>query len=129
MCSRPSRCHSQARYWGQRTPSLRLIAPPTRTAPCGAWPAGRYLTPSLGYARTPSSTATLSCGVPGAGGRRRAEARGAQVRQEEALVEEIFIPASGMAAEDVLVTEWLKQPGDLVAAGGQGGVVGNDKEG
>jgi pyruvate dehydrogenase E2 component (dihydrolipoamide acetyltransferase) len=42
-------------------------------------------------------------------------------------VEEIFIPASGMAAEDVLVTEWLKQPGDLVAAGEPVAVVETDK--
>jgi pyruvate dehydrogenase E2 component (dihydrolipoamide acetyltransferase) len=42
-------------------------------------------------------------------------------------VEEIFIPASGMAAEDVLVTEWLKQPGDLVTAGEPVAVVETDK--
>lgn len=42
-------------------------------------------------------------------------------------MEEIFIPASGMAAEDVLVTEWLKQPGDLVAAGEPVAVVETDK--
>jgi len=42
-------------------------------------------------------------------------------------VEEIFIPASGMAAEDVLVTEWLKQPGDLVAAGEPVAIVETDK--
>ena len=32
-----------------------------------------------------------------------------------------------MAAEDVLVTEWLKQPGDLVAAGEPVAVVETDK--
>ena len=42
-------------------------------------------------------------------------------------MEEIFIPASGMAAEDVLVTEWLKQPGDLIAAGEPVAVVETDK--
>jgi pyruvate dehydrogenase E2 component (dihydrolipoamide acetyltransferase) len=42
-------------------------------------------------------------------------------------VEEIFIPASGMAAEDVLVTEWLKQPGDQVTAGEPVAVVETDK--
>jgi pyruvate dehydrogenase E2 component (dihydrolipoamide acetyltransferase) len=42
-------------------------------------------------------------------------------------VEEIFIPASGMAAEDVLVTEWLKQPGDEVAAGEIVAIVETDK--
>ncbi len=42
-------------------------------------------------------------------------------------MEEIFIPASGMAAEDVLVTEWLKQPGDLITAGEPVAVVETDK--
>jgi pyruvate dehydrogenase E2 component (dihydrolipoamide acetyltransferase) len=42
-------------------------------------------------------------------------------------MEEIFIPASGMAAEDVLVSEWLKQPGDEVAAGEPVAVVETDK--
>jgi pyruvate dehydrogenase E2 component (dihydrolipoamide acetyltransferase) len=42
-------------------------------------------------------------------------------------VEEIFIPASGMAAEDVLVTEWLKQPGEPVAAGETVAIVETDK--
>jgi pyruvate dehydrogenase E2 component (dihydrolipoamide acetyltransferase) len=42
-------------------------------------------------------------------------------------VEEIFIPASGMAAEDVLVAEWLKQPGDQVSTGDILAVVENDK--
>jgi pyruvate dehydrogenase E2 component (dihydrolipoamide acetyltransferase) len=42
-------------------------------------------------------------------------------------VEEIFIPASGMAAEDVLVSEWLKEPGDHVAEGEPVAVVETDK--
>jgi len=42
-------------------------------------------------------------------------------------VEEIFIPASGMAAEDVLMSEWLKQPGDPVAAGEPVAIVETDK--
>ena len=42
-------------------------------------------------------------------------------------MEEIFIPASGMAAEDVLVSEWLKQPGEEVAAGEAVAVVETDK--
>jgi pyruvate dehydrogenase E2 component (dihydrolipoamide acetyltransferase) len=42
-------------------------------------------------------------------------------------MEEIFIPASGMAAEDVLVTEWLKQPGEPVAAGDTVAIVETDK--
>lgn len=42
-------------------------------------------------------------------------------------MEEIFIPASGMAAEDVLVSEWLKQPGDEVAVGEPVAVVETDK--
>jgi pyruvate dehydrogenase E2 component (dihydrolipoamide acetyltransferase) len=42
-------------------------------------------------------------------------------------MEEIFVPASGMAMEDVLFTEWLKQPGDEVAAGDAVAVVETDK--
>ncbi len=42
-------------------------------------------------------------------------------------MEEIFIPASGMAAEDVLVSEWLKEPGDQVAIGEPVAVVETDK--
>jgi pyruvate dehydrogenase E2 component (dihydrolipoamide acetyltransferase) len=42
-------------------------------------------------------------------------------------MEEIFIPASGMAGEDVLVTEWLKEPGEEVAAGEPVAVVETDK--
>jgi pyruvate dehydrogenase E2 component (dihydrolipoamide acetyltransferase) len=42
-------------------------------------------------------------------------------------MEEIFIPASGMAGEDVLVTEWLKEPGDEVAVGEPVVVVETDK--
>jgi pyruvate dehydrogenase E2 component (dihydrolipoamide acetyltransferase) len=42
-------------------------------------------------------------------------------------MEEIFVPASGMAMEDVLFTEWLKQPGDEVAPGEPVAVVETDK--
>ncbi|MCU1489057.1 MAG: branched-chain alpha-keto acid dehydrogenase subunit [Acidimicrobiaceae bacterium] len=42
-------------------------------------------------------------------------------------MEEIFVPASGMAMEDVLFAEWLKQPGDPVAAGEAVAVVETDK--
>ncbi len=42
-------------------------------------------------------------------------------------MEEIFIPASGMAAEDVLLSEWLKEPGDEVAEGEPVAVVETDK--
>ncbi|HXW78407.1 MAG TPA: biotin/lipoyl-containing protein, partial [Acidimicrobiales bacterium] len=42
-------------------------------------------------------------------------------------MEEIFIPASGMAGEDVLLTEWLKEPGDEVDAGEPVAVVETDK--
>ena len=42
-------------------------------------------------------------------------------------MEGIFIPASGMAAEDVLVSEWLKEPGDQVASGEPVAVVETDK--
>lgn len=37
------------------------------------------------------------------------------------------MPASGMAMEDVLFTEWLKQPGDMVAPGEAVAVVETDK--
>jgi pyruvate dehydrogenase E2 component (dihydrolipoamide acetyltransferase) len=42
-------------------------------------------------------------------------------------MEEIFVPASGMAMEDVLFSEWLKQPGDEVAPGEPVAVVETDK--
>ena len=42
-------------------------------------------------------------------------------------MEEIFVPASGMAMEDVLFTEWLKQPGDMVAPGEPVALVETDK--
>ena len=45
----------------------------------------------------------------------------------EVLMEEIFIPASGMAMEDVLFSEWLKQPGDKVSAGEAVAVIETDK--
>jgi pyruvate dehydrogenase E2 component (dihydrolipoamide acetyltransferase) len=42
-------------------------------------------------------------------------------------VEEIFVPASGMAMEEALLAEWLKQPGDRVDAGEAVAVVETDK--
>jgi pyruvate dehydrogenase E2 component (dihydrolipoamide acetyltransferase) len=42
-------------------------------------------------------------------------------------MEEIFVPASGMAMEDVLFSEWLKQPGQEVAPGEVVAVVETDK--
>jgi pyruvate dehydrogenase E2 component (dihydrolipoamide acetyltransferase) len=42
-------------------------------------------------------------------------------------VEEIFVPASGMAMEDALFVEWLKAPGELVGAGEAVAVVETDK--
>ncbi len=42
-------------------------------------------------------------------------------------MEEIFIPASGMAMEEVLLTEWLKEPGEHVEAGDILAVVETDK--
>jgi len=48
-------------------------------------------------------------------------------RPATVVMEEIFVPASGMAMEDVLFTEWLKQPGDEVAAGDGVAVVETDK--
>jgi pyruvate dehydrogenase E2 component (dihydrolipoamide acetyltransferase) len=42
-------------------------------------------------------------------------------------LEEIFVPASGMAMEEALLSEWLKQPGDHVGAGEAVAVVETDK--
>jgi pyruvate dehydrogenase E2 component (dihydrolipoamide acetyltransferase) len=42
-------------------------------------------------------------------------------------VEEIFVPASGMAMEEAQLTEWLKQPGDPVAAGDLIALIETDK--
>ncbi len=42
-------------------------------------------------------------------------------------MEEIFVPAAGMAMEDALLAEWLKRPGDAVAAGEAVAVVETDK--
>jgi pyruvate dehydrogenase E2 component (dihydrolipoamide acetyltransferase) len=42
-------------------------------------------------------------------------------------MEDIFVPAAGMAMEDVLLSEWLKQPGDEVKAGEPVAVVETDK--
>ena len=42
-------------------------------------------------------------------------------------MEEIFVPASGMAMEDVLFTEWVKQPGEDVSPGEVVALVETDK--
>jgi len=42
-------------------------------------------------------------------------------------VEEIFIPALGMAMEEATLTEWVKQPGDVIAAGDVIALVETDK--
>jgi len=42
-------------------------------------------------------------------------------------VEEIFVPAVGMALEEATLVEWLKQPGDVVGAGDAVAVVDTDK--
>lgn len=42
-------------------------------------------------------------------------------------MEEIFVPASGMAMEEALLAEWLKNPGDRVAPGEAIAVVETDK--
>ena len=43
------------------------------------------------------------------------------------IVEEIFVPASGMAMEEVLFVEWLKQPGEQVAPGEVVALIETDK--
>jgi pyruvate/2-oxoglutarate dehydrogenase complex dihydrolipoamide acyltransferase (E2) component len=42
-------------------------------------------------------------------------------------VEEIFVPALGMAMEEATLVEWLKQPGDPVNPGDAVAVVDTDK--
>jgi pyruvate dehydrogenase E2 component (dihydrolipoamide acetyltransferase) len=42
-------------------------------------------------------------------------------------VEELFIPATGMAMEDAVLLEWLYQPGDAVVAGEPVAVIETDK--
>lgn len=42
-------------------------------------------------------------------------------------MEEIFVPALGMAMEEATLIEWLKQPGDTVSAGDAVAVVDTDK--
>ncbi len=42
-------------------------------------------------------------------------------------MEEIFVPALGMAMDNVVLLEWLKQPGDQVSAGDIIAVIETDK--
>lgn len=42
-------------------------------------------------------------------------------------MEEIFVPALGMAMEEATLLEWAKQPGDPVAAGDIVAVIETDK--
>lgn len=42
-------------------------------------------------------------------------------------MEEIFVPALGMAMEEATLVEWLKHPGDAVSAGDVLAVVDTDK--
>ena len=42
-------------------------------------------------------------------------------------MEEIFVPASGMAMEEALLVEWLKEPGASVEAGECVALVETDK--
>jgi len=42
-------------------------------------------------------------------------------------MEEIFVPALGMAMDNVVLLEWTKQPGDPVNAGESIAVVETDK--
>ncbi len=42
-------------------------------------------------------------------------------------MEEIFVPALGMAIDNVVLLEWLKQPGDQVNAGDIIAVIETDK--
>ncbi len=42
-------------------------------------------------------------------------------------MEEIFVPALGMAMDNAMLLEWLKQPGDTVNAGDVVAVIETDK--
>ena len=42
-------------------------------------------------------------------------------------MEEIFVPAIGMAMDNVVLLEWLKQPGDQINAGDIIAVIETDK--
>ena len=42
-------------------------------------------------------------------------------------MEEIFVPALGVSAEDVYLQKWLKSPGDLVQAGEAVAIIETDK--
>ena len=42
-------------------------------------------------------------------------------------MEEIFVPALGMAMDNAVLLEWLKQPGDPVNAGDAIAVIETDK--
>jgi pyruvate/2-oxoglutarate dehydrogenase complex dihydrolipoamide acyltransferase (E2) component len=42
-------------------------------------------------------------------------------------MEEIFVPALGMAMDNAMLLEWLKQPGDAVNAGDVVAVIETDK--
>lgn len=42
-------------------------------------------------------------------------------------MEEIFIPALGMAMDNAILLEWTKQPGDQVNAGDSVAVIETDK--
>jgi len=42
-------------------------------------------------------------------------------------MEEIFIPAVGMAMDNVVLLEWLKNPGDAINAGDVVSIVETDK--
>ena len=42
-------------------------------------------------------------------------------------MEDIFIPALGMAMEEASLVEWLKDPGDPIAAGDQVAIIETDK--
>jgi pyruvate/2-oxoglutarate dehydrogenase complex dihydrolipoamide acyltransferase (E2) component len=42
-------------------------------------------------------------------------------------MEEIFVPALGMAMEEATLVEWLRQPGDAIAAGDLIAVIDTDK--
>jgi pyruvate dehydrogenase E2 component (dihydrolipoamide acetyltransferase) len=42
-------------------------------------------------------------------------------------MEEVFVPALGMAMDNAVLLEWLKQPGDSVTAGDAIAIIETDK--
>lgn len=51
----------------------------------------------------------------------------AHSKKGDMQMEEIFVPALGMAMDNAILLEWLKQPGDAVMAGDVVAIIETDK--